>query len=307
MNLETFYQTLGALLDLPPIVASNERIVSTVSAMRARANVSEARARRIADLEAQLAERLKTVPPVDRETLAMELHNAHKSPEKWGETSERMRDWWRVVADAALRLISAESVPGAARTSDLANVLSVSVTTPWADLMHQVERLRAALDSTRSERNTQKQMRLDLVAEQDKLVAALNEAQDQLAAERKKWPDLKAENEMLRRDGEAIRTSFNTCDQARYKAVEEVQRLERANTALKAEVERFKSELVAVRVARLWAPILNPWPTSSQATVKPVIDRDRIRLALLDWVDTPVCLGPLDVNRLADHLVEKLK
>lgn len=334
MIYEDFVRTLLARMGLPFLDANANaardgvdrlvRLSAMVDDLLAEAGYDTLFFTREKNLEAlrqDIKAKLKTAPPVDRETLAMELHNANKLSEKWGETSERMRDWWRVVADAALRLISAESAPGAARTSDLATALSVSVTTPWTDLMREVGRLRAALSSTCAERDTQKQMRLDIAAEQDKLVAALDEAQNQLAAERKKWPDLKVEVDHLRAKTLRLSNEMLDLDKSRAGWIVEAETLKQQSIDLRFKIARLvglgltlpsAEALLAgleVRLKGLTDMALaserlreaNRELADALVARKP-LDRDRIRLALLDFN-----LGVNFINELADHLVERLK
>lgn len=232
-----------------------------------------------------------------------------------------------------------------------------------------VSKLQIAL----SERDTQEQMRLDLAAEQDKLVAALNEAQDlcgkanrdylrvhheayqelqrhtatrqdlktwqataeemggrleaeqkELAAERKKWPELKAEVDRLKKlvrsheltmsllgkiirgaDPNTVLRDAETGELARLapdvrQALGELIRRVRTAEEARADQEQVIQKL---RVT-LQSYVLTGFGKPATHHLEP-LDRDRIRLALLDAPVGSVALSML--NPLADHLVEKLK
>ena len=140
-----------------------------------------------ADVALRLIRPAPAAKVVDQEGLAKLLYNPHGGAAvAWEHKSEAARSHFRDMAAAALKYIGATSTANETRARNLLSDEVLRLRTELADAQRQVGVWRDSVE-------TQKKMRLDLAVEQDKLVAALDEAQNQLAAERKKWPELKAE------------------------------------------------------------------------------------------------------------------
>lgn len=259
---------------------------------------------RAADAALRLIRPAPAAKVVDQEGLAKAMLEAmfksSNAATQWSDLGDIGKHWWRDLAASALKYIGATSTADETRARDLLSYEVRGLRTELADAQRQVGVWRDTAE-------TQNKMRLDLAAEQDKIVSALDEAQNQLVAERKKWPELKAEVERLKllvrareltialfekivlghadpgavlRDAETGETAHIAPDVrvALHRLIDRARSSERLREA--------NSELADALVAR-----------------KP-LDRDRIRLALLDFDPKVNTVG--FINDLADHLLKRL-
>ena len=337
----------GALKTSAQEVSRAESNLRDEIALRVKLATENAKLR--ADAEAKLG-----TAPVDQEGLAKAIYDTNGAKAwPWELVGPETKADYLAKADAALKYIGATSTANETRARNLLSDEVLRLRTELADAQRQVGVWRDATE-------TQKKMRLDLAVEQDKLVAALDEAQNQLAAEReraeqsiahyttcsmqyradrdaiaaelaaerKKWPELKAElaTACAERAKEVVHNRELNAQVERTRALVRARGLTISlfekivlghadPGAVMRDAETGETAHIAPDVRVALHRLIDRAGSSERLreanreladalVARKPLDRDRIRLALLDFDPKVNTVG--FINDLADHLVKRL-
>lgn len=253
-----------------------------------------------ADVALRLIRPAPAAKVVDQEGLAKAMFEGSGRVVQWADMTDVGRGTWRSLAASALKYIGATSAADETRAQDLLSYEVRVLRIQLGDAHRKIGQLRDTIE-------TQKKMRLDLAAEQDKLVAALDEAQNQLAAERKKWPELKAEVERLKKFARARDLTIALFEKIVLGHADPGAVMRNAETGETAHIAPDVRAALCKLIDRARSSErlreANRELADALVARKP-LDRDRIRLALLDFDPKVNTVG--FINDLADHLVKRL-